>query len=131
MNPTAPAWKPQINPSDPDDFWARPAVRATLRALYVVAGVAVAAAALVVVGFYAALFGCFGVETDGLCASASWLVPWLEWPIFLTAVIAPLAGGIVSYRERTPLWLCCGVLTSVGMAVLIALVSSGQTSALS
>ncbi|HUR83763.1 MAG TPA: hypothetical protein VMY78_00325 [Solirubrobacteraceae bacterium] len=134
MDATAPAWKPQIDRSEPpraDGFWQRPRVRATLRALYVVGGVLVAAAAFVLVGFWAAMFGCYGVETDGLCVSAEWLIPVLEWPIFLLSVAAPLAGGIAGYVRRTAVWLCAGVATSVLMGYLIVLVSATQTSALS
>ncbi len=135
MGATAPAWKPQINRSQADDrdpsLWRRPRVRATLRALYLVGGIAVAATAFVCVGFWAAMFGCYGVETDGLCVDAAWLVPVLEWPIFLLSVAAPLAGGIAGYVKRTAVWLCAGVATSVLMGYLIVLVSSSQTSALS
>ena len=80
MDPTAQTCKPRmdrIEPPPPEAFWQRPAVRTTLGSLHIVSGVLVAAAAFVVIGLWAALLGCVGGETAGLCASASWLVPVL------------------------------------------------------
>jgi hypothetical protein len=134
MSASAPAWKPQINRSEPpreDGFLQRPAVRATLRALYLVAGLAIACIAFVIVGFWAALLGCVGEETRGLCVDTAWLVPVLEWPIFVGAVVAPLAGGIASYVRRDGVWLIFGVLATILMGGLMAVVSTGQTGLLS
>jgi len=129
MSSTAPAWKPQINRSQPheDSLAQRPAVRGTLRALNLLAGFAVAFIAFVLVGAWAAFLGCVGEETHGLCANSAWLVPVLEWPIFVISVLAPLAGGIASYVKRHPYWLCVGVLTAIVMGFLMAAVSTGQT----
>jgi hypothetical protein len=135
MSAAAPAWKPQINRSEPPPneggFLQRPAVRATLRALYLVGGFAVACGAFFVVGFWAALLGCVGEETRGLCVHTAWLVPVLEWPIFVAAVVAPLAGGIASYLKRDPVWLTVGIMAAFVMGGLMALVSTGQTGLLS
>lgn len=133
MLATQPAWKPQITRDAPREgaFSRRPFVKGTLRALNLVVGIAAAAAAFVVVGLWAALRGCVGVETRGLCVDAAWLVPVLEWPIFAAAVAAPLAGAVASFVRRDPFWLVAGVVTSVAMGGLIALVSTGQTSLLS
>ena len=135
MSATAPAWKPQINrtqtPPSEGGLLQRPHVKATLRALYIVAGLAVACVAFVIVGFWAALLGCVGEETRGLCVDTAWLVPVLEWPIFVAAVAAPFAGGIMSFLKRDPLGLVVGVMTTFVMGGLMAAVSTGQTGLLS
>jgi hypothetical protein len=134
MSAAAPAWKPQINRSEPPregGFWQRPGVKATLRALSLVAGIATAACAFVVVGFYAAVLGCAGEETRGLCVHHAGLVPVLEWPIFVLAVAAPLAGGIASFMTRRPGWLGLGIAVAGVMFGLMIAVSTGQSSYLS
>jgi hypothetical protein len=129
MSPTAPAWKPQINRTPPHEgpFMQRPAVKGTLRALSLVAGVASAAVAFVVVGFFAAFLGCVGEETTGLCVHHAGLVPWLEWLIVVTATVAPLAGAVASFVKRNPFWLIAGVTTAVLMGYAMQAVSAGQT----
>jgi len=124
-----PAWKPQINRTTPDQgpFMQRPAVQATLRALSVVAGAILSFIAFVLVGLYAALQGCQGEETTGLCVNYAGLVPVLEWPIFVIAAIAPLAGGIAACVTRRPRWLAVGAAVAVVMAALMGLVATGQT----
>ncbi len=123
------AWKPQINRTAPykGALSQHPAVKATVRALNVVAGTIVAFVAFVVVGLYGALLGCEGEETRGLCAGHAGLVPVLEWPIFALAVLAPFAGGIVAFVKRQPRWLLLGTAVAVLMLGLMALVSTGQT----
>ena len=129
MITTGPEWKPQSKPTAPYDRtpMQRPGVKATLRALNVVGGAIVAFVAFVVVGLYAALQGCQGEETTGLCVNHAGLVPVLEWPLFVVAVIAPLAGGIAGGLTRRPRWLAVGVAVAVGMFALLGLVSTGQT----
>jgi hypothetical protein len=129
MSPTAPAWTLQIDRSAPCDgsFSQRPAVRGTLRALNLVAGVCAAAVAFVCVGFLAAVMGCVGEETRGLCAGSAWLVPVIEWTIFVASVVAPLAGGIAGFVTRRPRWLGLGVAVAVAMFCLEIAVSSGQS----
>jgi hypothetical protein len=129
MSPTAPAWKPQINRSRPHEgpFSQRPAVKGALRALNLIGGFAVALVAFFVVGAWAALLGCVGEETRGLCVDNAWLVPVLEWPIFVIAVVAPLAGAVASFVKREPTWLFIGTLAAVLMGGAIAAVSTGQT----
>ena len=109
----------------------RPGVKATLRALNLVGGLVFSALAFVVVGLAAALTGCLGGETSGLCAGHPELVPVLEWPIFLVAVLAPLAGGVAAFAQRRPRWLALGVGLAVVMFVLMLAVSHGQTGVLS
>jgi hypothetical protein len=109
----------------------RPAVKGTLRALNLVGGLAVAAAAFVCVGFIAAVMGCMGEETQGLCAGSAWLVPVLEWPIFVVSVLAPLAGGIAAFVTRRPRWLVLGVALAALMFLLEIAISTGQSSYLS
>jgi hypothetical protein len=104
-----------------------PLVRGALRALNLAAGTLVALTAFVVVGLYAALESCAGGETHGLCAGHPGLVPVLEWPIFVVAVLAPFAGGIAAFVQRRPRWLALGAGIAVVMFGLIALVSTGQT----
>lgn len=132
MFATEPAWKPQINRRAPHEgaFSQHPTVKGALRALNLVAGFTVALAGFVVVGFYAALLGCVGEETHGLCVNSAWLVPWLEWPIVAAAVAAPLAGGIASFVKRDPVWLVLGVVTTFAMGGLMGIVSTGQTALL-
>ena len=129
MITTGPARKPQINRTAPHErpLMQRPRVKATLRALNVVGGAIVSFVALVVVGLYAALQGCQGEETTGLCVNHAGLVPVLEWPIFVIAVIAPLAGGIAGCVTRRPRWLAAGVAAAVVVFALMSLVSTGQT----
>ena len=105
----------------------RPRVRGALRALNLVAGIAFAAVALVVVGMLAALMGCTGNELDGLCVHRAWLVPVLEWPIFVVSVIAPPAGGIAAFVTRRPRWLAAGVAVAGLMFALMLAVSTGQS----
>lgn len=133
MIATEPAWKPQVNRSEPGegDFWQKPAVRGTLRALSLVAGIAVAAVAFAVIGFWGAVLGCVGEETTGLCASAPGLVPVLEWPIVIIATLAPFAGGIATFQKRGSHWLVGGVMIAILMGALMAAVSTGQTGLLS
>lgn len=133
MIATEPDWMPQVNRSEPHEgaFLEHPFVKGTLRALNLVFGFAVSAVALVVVGLTAAFLGCVGEETSGLCAGSAWLVPVLEWPIFVAAVAAPFAGGIASFIRRDPVWLVAGIVTSVVMGLLMAAVSTGQTGLLS
>jgi len=130
MVTTEPAWKPQINrtPRYEGALSQHPAVRATLRGLSALAGVVVSALAFLVVGLYATLMSCEGEETRGLCPDYAGLVPVLEWPIFVIAVCAPLAGGIVACVREQPRWLALGVVVAFVMLGLIALVSTGQSS---
>jgi hypothetical protein len=124
-----PAWKPQINRTAPYEgpLTHHPAVRATARALNLVGGTIVAFFAFAIVGLYAALQSCEGGETQGLCVQHAGLVPVLEWPIFVLAVLAPFAGGIAAFVKRQPRWLALGAGVAVLMLGLIALVSTGQT----
>lgn len=124
-----PAWKPQINRTEPraGSFGRRPAVKGAVRALNIVGGVAVAAVACVFVGLVAAFSGCVGNETSGICVDNAGLVPVLEWAIFLTAVIAPLAGGIVAFIRREALWLLAGTVTAGAMFYLMVELANGQT----
>ena len=124
-----PAWMPQINRTAPYErtLMQRRGVKATLRALNVVGGTIMSFVALVVVGLYAAVQGCQGEEATGLCVNHAGLVPVLEWPIFVVAVIAPLAGGIAACVTRRPRWLAVGVAVAVVMFALLGLVSTGQT----
>ena len=133
MVSSTPACKPQIDhtPSIEGPLDQHPVVRATLRGLHVVAGIVMSAVAYLAVGLVAALQGCVGDETSGLCAGSAWLVPVLEWPIFLVAVIAPLAGGIAAFVARRPRWLALGVALAGAMFLLMLVVSAGQTSTLS
>lgn len=125
-----PSWKTPFNRPPPraDALWQHPAVRATLRALNLVAGAVAAFFAFVIVGLYAALETCEGGETHGLCAGHAELVPVLEWPIFVMAVLAPFAGGIAAFVTRRPRWLVLGVAVAVLMFALTSIVSTGQTS---
>ena len=129
MITTEPAWKPQINRTAPYEgtLWQRPVVQATLRALIVVGGAVMSFVAFVIVGLYAALQGCDGGETHGLCVNHAGLVPVLEWPIFVIAALAPLAGGIAGCATRRPRWLIAGLAVAVAMFALMSLVSTGQT----
>ncbi|HEV2774263.1 MAG TPA: hypothetical protein VGV90_01605 [Solirubrobacteraceae bacterium] len=129
MITTEPAWKLHINRTAPYErtLMKRPVVRATLRALNVAGGAIMSFVALVVVGLYAAMQGCQGEETTGLCVTHAGLVPVLEWPIFVIAVVAPLAGGIAGCVTRRPRWLAAGVAVAVVMFALMGLVSTGQT----
>lgn len=124
-----PACKSQINRTAPYErpLMQRPWVKATLRALNVVGGVIVSFVTFVVVGLYAAMQGCQGEEKIGLCVNHAGLVPVLEWPIFVIAVVAPLAGGIAGCVTRQPRWLAVGAAVAVVMFALIGLVSTGQT----
>ena len=124
-----PTWKPQINRTAPyaGTLWQRPVVQATLRALNVVGGAIMSCVAFVIVGLYAALQGCDGGETHGLCVDHAGLVPVLEWPIFVIAALAPLAGGIAACVMRRPRWLAVGVAVAVAMFALMSIVSTGQT----
>lgn len=130
MLTTDPTWKPQVNRTAPHGrpLSEHPAVQATLRGLSVVAGAAASALAFVIVGAYAALQNCEGDETQGLCAGHAGLVPVLEWPIFVIAALAPLAGGIASCATRRPRWLGLGVALAFVMFGLMSIVSTGQTS---
>jgi hypothetical protein len=119
-----------IAPVDASAFFHRPAVRATVRGLSVVIGIAVSAVAFVFVGFVAAFSGCLGEETAGLCASAPFLVPILEWPIFAAAVLGPLTGGIAACRLRRMRWLALGAGVAVLMFLLMLALSTGQTGVL-
>ena len=103
-------------------------MEATVRALALVAGIATAACSFVVVGFWAAVLGCTGEETHGLCVGHAGLVPVLEWPIFVLAVLAPFAGGIAAFIERRPRWLGIGIAVAVLMFALMLAVSTGQSS---
>lgn len=129
MVSTEPIWETQIKPTTPPEgtLWQRPAVRATVRALNVVGGAILSFVAFVFVGLYAALQGCQGEETSGLCVNHAGLVPVLEWPIFVIATVAPLAGGIAACVTRRPLWLAVGAIVAVVMAALMGLVATGQT----
>jgi hypothetical protein len=129
MIATEPAWKPQINRSEPPagSIGERPAVKSAVRALNIVGGVAVAAVAFVFVGLVAALSGCVGDESTGICVDHAGLVPVLEWAIFLTAVIAPLAGGIVAFIRREVLWLLAGTVTAGAMFYFMVELANGQT----
>ena len=109
----------------------RPAVKATLRGLNLVGGLVFSGLAFVVVGLTAGLAACLGEETSGLCAGNAWLVPVLEWPIFVVAVLAPLAGGIAAFVRRRPRWLAVGVGLAVVMFILMLAISNGQSSVLS
>jgi len=130
MVTTEPTWKPQIDRTAPHEgaLPAHPAVRATLRALNLVAGTIVAFVAVVIVGLYAGLQTCQGEETEGLCVGHAGLVPVLEWPIFVIAVIAPFAGGVAAFLTRHPRWLAVGVAVAGAMFLLMNVVSAGQTS---
>lgn len=123
------ARKPPINRPAPYEgtLLQHPVAKAVLRALNVVAGAIVSFVAFVVVGLYAVAQGCEGDETHGLCADHAGLVPVLEWPIFVIAVLAPLAGGIAGCVTRRPRWLAAGVGVAIAMFGLISLVSLGQT----
>ena len=129
MTTSEPLWKPQYDRTPPHEgaFSQRPAVKATLRALHLVGGVVVAFVAFVIVGVLAAVQACEGEETHGLCVDHAGLVPILEWPIFVLAVLAPFAGGIASFVVRRPRWLGLGVCVAVAMFLLMIAVSSGQT----
>lgn len=129
MTASEPAWKPQLDRMPPHEgaFAQRPAVRGALRALNVAGGVVVAVIAFVVVGLSAALKTCEGEETSGLCVDHPGLVPVLEWPILVLAVLAPLAGGIASCVTRRARWLGLGILGAAVMLALMGLVSTGQT----
>jgi hypothetical protein len=83
--------------------------------------------AFVVVGFFAVFLGCVGGETTGLCVHHAGLVAWLEWPIVVTATVAPLAGAVASFVKRNPFWLIAGVTTAVLMGYAMQAVSAGQT----
>ena len=83
--------------------------------------------ALAVVGLHAAMQGCRGEETTGPCVSHAGFVPVLEWPIFVIAVIAPVAGGIAGCFTRRPRWLAVGAAVAVAMFAVMSLVSTGQT----
>ena len=126
-------WKLQMDRTAPREGAPayRPALKATLRALNLVGGLVFSALAFVVVGLTAALAACYGEETSGLCAGHAGLVPVLEWPIFVVAVLAPLAGGIAAFVTRRPRWLALGVGLAGLMFVLMLTVSNGQSSVLS
>lgn len=129
MTTDEPTWKPQYNRTPPHEgaFSQRPFVAGTLRALNVVGGFVMASIAFVIVGLYAALQRCDGPETHGLCVDHAGLVPVLEWPIFVIAVLAPLAGGIAACVTRRPRWLVVGTAVAVVMFALMSVVSTGQT----
>ena len=129
MITTEGTWKPQVNRTARNErtLMQRTFVKASLRALNVVAGALMSFVAFLVVGLYAAMQGCQGEETTGLCVNHAGLVPVLEWPIFVIAVIAPLAGGIAGCVTRRPRWLAVGAGVSVVMCALIGLVSTGQS----
>ena len=129
MVTTEPAWKPQINHAAPCNrpLSQRPVVKATLRVLNIAGGAIMSFVAFVIVGLYAALQGCDGGETHGLCVNHAGLVPVLEWPIFVIAVLAPLAGGIAGCVMRRPRWLVVGVAVAVMMFALMSIVSTGQS----
>ena len=133
MVTTEPTWKLQTHRTAPHNgpLAQRPAVKATLRALNLVGGFVFSACAFVVVGMMAALAACLGGETSGLCAGNAGLVPVLEWPIFVVAVIAPLAGGIAAFATRRPRWLAVGVGLAAVMFYAMLVVSHGQTGVLS
>ncbi len=130
MVTTEPLWDPPMDRAAPPAgrLTRHPAVTATLRGLSVLAGVAVSALAFVVVGVYAVWLNCEGSETRGLCAGHAGLVPVLEWPSFVIAVLAPLAGGIAGCVRTQPRWLALGVVIAVAMLGLMSLVAIGQTS---
>ena len=130
MYATQPTHDPQITRSSPSAQprrGRRELVGGTLRALNIVGGVAVAGFAFVCVGLLAAVMGCTGQETTGLCVHSGWLVPVLEWPIFVVSVLAPLAGGIAAYVTRRPRWLATGTLAAALMFALMLAVSTGQS----
>ena len=132
MITTEPTWKLQTDRTPHEGpLTERPAVKATLRALNLVGGLVVSALAFVVVALTAALADCLGDETTGLCAGNAGLVPVLEWPIFVVAILAPLAGGIAAFVTRRPRWLALGVSLAVVMFALMLAVSQGQSSVLS
>jgi hypothetical protein len=110
---------------------SRPVLSTTLRWLSVACGLAVAAAAFVVVGWIAVLAGCAGSESRGLCATHPGLVPATEWAIFLTAVLAPLGGGIATFVAQRARWLGTGVAIAVLMFASEVAVTKGQTWVLS
>jgi hypothetical protein len=130
MVTTERTWKPQINRTAPHEgaLSQHPAVKGTLRALNLVGGTIAAFLAFVIVGLYGALQYCEGDEVEGLCAGHAGLVPVLEWPIFVIAVVAPFAGGIAAFVTRRPRWLAVGVALAVVMFALMSIVSTGQTS---
>ena len=133
MVTTEPTWKLQMDRTAPPEgpLAQRPAVKATLRALNLVGGLVFSALAFVVVGLIAALGACLGDETSGLCAGNAGLVPVLEWPIFVVAALAPLAGGVAAFVTRRPRWLALGVGLAAVMFFLMLVVSTGQSSVLS
>jgi hypothetical protein len=100
---------------------------AALRGLILATGVVVAALAFAFVGFVALLWGCGGSETHGLCAGHAGLIPWLEWPVFVGAVLAPLAGGIAGFVRRDGYPLGLGVLLAILLALVELALTSGQT----
>ena len=110
-----------------------PVVRAALRALNRVAGTIVALVALVAVSAYASHQNCEGGETQGLCVAHAGLVPVLEWPIFVVAVLAPFLGGIAAFARRQPRWLAVGHgrhdrdFFFFFLFGLMSIVSTGQT----
>ena len=119
---------PQIHRAAPphrESLFAHPTVRATVRALNIVAGLALA-----VLAFVAAFTICTGDETTGLCVRHAGLVPYLEWPIVAIGALAPLAAGIVAFVRRQPAWLFAGAATAGVMFLLLLQVVGGQSSAL-
>jgi hypothetical protein len=109
----------------------RPAVRATLRALNLAGGLVLAAVAFVVLGFVAAITICTGDETTGLCVHHAGLIPYVEWTTVGTAVLAPLAAGVVAFMRRQPAWLLVGAAVAGVLFLLLLQVVAGQSSALS
>ena len=133
MVTTEPVWKSPMDriPPPAGPLSQRPAVKATLRALNLVGGLACSALAFVVVGLIAGLSACLGQETDGLCVGSAWLVPVLEWPIFVIAVLSPLVGGVAAFAQRRARWLALGAGLAVVMFCFALVVSAGQTGVLS
>ena len=124
---------PQIHRAAPphrESLFAHPTVRATVRALNIVAGLALAVVAFAVLAFVAAFTICTGDETTGLCVRHAGLVPYLEWPIVAIGALAPLAAGIVAFVRRQPAWLFAGAATAGVMFLLLLQVVAGQSSAL-
>jgi hypothetical protein len=119
MIATEPAFAPVPPPPPPPRRAPRSAVETSLRWLGLAAGVATAAGAFVVAGFVALACGCVGDETTGICAEHAAIVPPLEWVVFLTAVISPLAGGVATFVRRQGRWVAGGAAVACAMTWLM------------